>query len=86
MRSLADLLLAHPARVALCAAALTLAARSLRLPSLRPLAATVALLAALDLARLAALPRWADCALFAAWWPCLALAVAVGLFPGERDR
>lgn len=76
MRSLAALLLAHPARVALCAAALALAARSRRLLPLRPLAATVATLAALDLARLAALPRWADVTLFAAWWPCLALAVA----------
>ena len=43
-------------------------------------------LAALDLARAAEPPRWLDVALVAAWWPCMALAVAVGLLSdGDRE-
>ncbi len=75
----------HAPRVALLAAALALAARSRRSAPLRPLAACLALLAAVDLARLAALPRWLDVALCAAWWPVMALAVALGLLSGDRD-
>ncbi len=71
---------------ALLAAALATAARSRSHPPLRPLAACLTLLAALDLARLAAPPRCLDVALCAAWWPALALAVALGLCSGDRDR
>ena len=66
----------HAPRIALLAASLTLAARSRPHPPLRPIAASLLTLAALDMARLASPPRWLDVALCAAWWPCLALAAA----------
>lgn len=68
---------------ALLLAAALLASRSLPRPPLRPLAACLCTLAALDLARAAGPPRWADVAIVAAWWPCMALAVAVALWPAH---
>ena len=76
----------HAPRIALAAAALTLVARSLSRPPLRPLAASLAALTALDLARAAGPGRSADVALCAAWWPILTLAVALGLCSGGSDR
>lgn len=70
------LLAEYPDIAALFAATLTLAARSLRLPPLRPLAAAVAALAALDVALLAPLPRGLYVAAFAGWYVVGALAVA----------
>ena len=67
----------HAPRVALAAALLVVTLRASRsAPPLRPLAACLAALALFDAARLASPPRCLDVALFAAWWPALALAVA----------
>lgn len=63
----------------LCAATAAVTLRAHRLPTLRLLAACLCTLAALDLARLASPPRWADVALCAAWWPVLTLAVVASL-------
>ena len=66
----------HAPRVALAAALLTVTLRARSAPPLRPLAAVLLALALFDAARLASPPRCLDVALFAAWWPALALAVA----------
>ena len=66
-------------QIAIVLAALAIAARARSQPPLRPLAACLAALAALDLARLAAPPRSLDVALCAAWWPILTLAAVAPL-------
>lgn len=66
----------HAPRLALAAALLVVTLRARRSPPLRPLAACLLALALLDVARLASPPRCLDVALYAAWWPALALAVA----------
>ena len=71
---------------ALCFAALVLASRSRKRPPLRPLAACLGLVAALDATRLCSPPRALDVALYAAWYCAQALAVGVGLLAGDADR
>ncbi len=73
------LLAEYPDIAALCCAAAVLALRSRRLPALRPLAVSVSVLAALDLALLAPLPRWAAVAAWAAWYVGQWAAVMAGL-------
>ena len=70
----------------LCGAALVLAWRARTRPPLRPLACALAAVAALDLAMLAPLPRWAYVGAFAAWYCAQALAVGVGLLAGDDDN
>lgn len=69
----------HAPRIALGVTVLVLAARAWRRPVLWPLAAALALVLDLDIARALAPPRWLDVALYAAWYVAQALAVAVGL-------
>lgn len=73
------LLAEYPDIAALCCATLATAARSARLPTLRPLAVCIAALAALDVALLAPLPRWAAVAAWAGWYVGQWAAVAAGL-------
>lgn len=68
----------------LCGTALVLALRARTRPPLRPLAACLCAVAALDLAMLAPLPRWAYVGAFAAWYCAQSLAVTAGL--GARWR
>lgn len=63
----------------LCLTALVTAARSARRPPLRPIAAALSLLAALDVAMLAPLARWAYVAAFAGWYAVLGALVAGAL-------
>lgn len=66
----------HAPRFALAAALLAVTLRARRVVALRPLAACLLALALLDGARALGPPRCLDVALFAAWWPAMALAVA----------
>ncbi len=74
--TLSAILAEYPDIAALYCAALATAARSARLPPLRPLAASLAALLALDVAMLATLPRGLYVAAFAGWYVVGALAVA----------
>ena len=67
-------------------AALVLAWRARTCPPLRPIACALAAVAALDLAMLAPLPRWAYVGAFAAWYCAQALAVGVALLASDDDR